>query len=190
MKAFRFNARGARRGRALSFLLRLSSIATVFVGVACGGVHTADGPRVPADVSIASPAPSASAGRSADAPSLPPTRTQECNALVEKVNAAGQAVKNSGGSNKGHVMQDMADAIEAARADIAAIGLEDTRLARYKGEYIQMLDDISAGAKRMQVASDRHDQPAMQVALKQIQTASEDEKRIVGALNTYCETGK
>ena len=176
----------------LSFFLRLSLIATaVLVSVACGGAPTPDALSAPAVARDAPPAPPASAtpSASAGATASQPTRIQQCNALVEKVNAAGQAVHTSGGSNKNHVMQDMADAIDAARADIAAVGLQDTRLARYKDEYMKMLDDISAGARRMQVASDGHDQPAMQVALKQIHTASEDEKRIVDALNTYCKTG-
>lgn len=117
-------------------------------------------------------------------------RIQQCNKLIEKVNAAGTAVSKAGGGGKGNEMGDMAKSIDAAKADITTVQLEDAKLKGYQADYVKMLDKISTAAKSMQAASGKNDMAAMQSSLKDIQSASEDEKTIVGNINTYCTTGK
>jgi hypothetical protein len=117
-------------------------------------------------------------------------RIQQCNKLIEKVNAAGEATKKAGGGGKGNEMGDMAKSIDAAKADITAVQLEDAKLKGYQTDYVKMLDKISTAAKAMQAASAKPDQAAMQASLKDIQAASADEQTIVTNINTYCTTGK
>ena len=117
-------------------------------------------------------------------------RIQQCNKLIEKVNAAGTAVSKAGGGGKGNEMGDMAKSIDAAKTEITSVQLEDAKLKGFQSDYVKMLDKISAAAKSMQAASGKNDMPAMQASLKDIQSASEDEKKIVTEINTYCTTGK
>ena len=117
-------------------------------------------------------------------------RIQQCNKLIEKVNAAGTAVSKAGGGGKGNEMGDMAKSIDAAKTEIQGVQLEDAKLKGFQGDYVKMLDKISAAAKSMQAASGKNDMAAMQASLKDIQSASEDEKTIVTNINTYCTTGK
>src|SRR5579883_2330655 len=67
-------------------------------------------------------------------------RVQQCNKLIEKVNAAGTAVSKAGSGSKGNEMGDMAKSIDAAKADIAAVQLEDAKLKGFQADYIKMLD--------------------------------------------------
>jgi hypothetical protein len=117
-------------------------------------------------------------------------RIQQCNKLIEKVNAAGSAVSKAGSGGKGNEMGDMAKSIDTAKAEITAVQLEDAKLKGFQADYVKMLDKISTAAKGMQGASAKNDMATMQASLKEIQAASEDEKTIVTNINTYCTTGK
>ena len=117
------------------------------------------------------------------------SRVQQCNKLIEKVNAAGTAVgkAGAGAGAKGNEMGDMAKSIDDAKTEIANVQLEDAKLKTFQQDYIKMLDKISTSAKAMQAASAKSDVAALQSGLKDIQTASGEETGIVNDLNNYCQ---
>src|SRR5271154_6933598 len=60
-------------------------------------------------------------------------KIQQCNKLIEKVNAASAAVsKSNGGAGKASDMDAMAKALDQAKTDITAVQLEDSKLKGYQ----------------------------------------------------------
>ena len=114
-------------------------------------------------------------------------KIQQCNKLIEKVNAASAAVsKSNGGAGKASDMDAMAKALDQAKSDITAVQLEDAKLKGYQQDYSKMLDKVSTSAKAISAASAKSDATALQAAMKDIQAATAEETTIVNNINTYC----
>jgi acyl-coenzyme A synthetase/AMP-(fatty) acid ligase len=114
-------------------------------------------------------------------------KIQQCNKLIEKVNAASAAVsKSNGGAGKASDMDAMAKALDQAKTDITTVQLEDAKLKGYQQDYSKMLDKVSTSAKAISAASAKNDAPGLQAAMKDIQAATAEETTIVNNINTYC----
>jgi predicted Zn-dependent peptidase len=114
-------------------------------------------------------------------------KIQQCNKLIEKVNAASAAVsKSNGGAGKASDMDAMAKALDQAKTDITTVQLEDAKLKGYQQDYSKMLDKVSTSAKAISAASAKNDATGLQAAMKDIQAATAEETTIVNNINTYC----
>jgi hypothetical protein len=117
----------------------------------------------------------------------------ECNKLIEKANAAmttaNNAQKKLDGKDDGKEMGDMATQLDAAKTDIQGVQLTDTTLKGFQTQYVSTLDRMSTAAKSMQAAGDKQDLAGMSAGLKDLQSAADDNSKLVDNINKYCTGG-
>ena len=118
------------------------------------------------------------------------SKIAECNKLIEKANAAmttaNNAQKKIDGKDDGKEMGDMATQLDAAKADIQSVQLTDATLKGYQAQYVSTLDKMSTAAKAMQAAGDKQDIAGMTAGLKDLQSAADDNSKLVDNINKYC----
>jgi hypothetical protein len=114
----------------------------------------------------------------------------ECNKLIEKANSAmttaNNAQKKIDGKDDGKEMGDMAKELDTAKADIQSVQLTDTTLKGFQTQYVSTLDRMSTAAKSMQAAGDKQDVAGMTAGLKDLQSAADDNSKLVDNINKYC----
>jgi hypothetical protein len=117
-------------------------------------------------------------------------RIAECNKLIERANAtmtsADEAQKKMQGKEDKQALVQMSMQLDKAKTDIQGVSLTDTTLVHFRDQYAASLDHMSAAAKSMEDAVDKDDAQGASSAIKDMQTAADDNAKVVDGLNKYC----
>lgn len=114
-------------------------------------------------------------------------RVGQCNTLIGKVDAARAQVGHAT-AGASHDIDAMARSVSSAEAEVQRTRLEDAKLRGYQADYVETLGRISNAVERVQEASGK-DVAGMEADLRDMRSATRDEKRIVSEIETYCKTG-
>lgn len=120
-------------------------------------------------------------------------RTKECNAFIDKVNAALKEIEKrpaAAQADEGAAvseMRELAKLYEQLAKDITALAVTNEELAKHATEYQQMATKAAATARQVADAFEANDVEKATVAQKQFDAIVKQEDQLVSSINGLCQ---
>jgi len=115
-------------------------------------------------------------------------KTQECNALIEKINSAQQEAEKVTSSSEPSAadMKKFADLLDKLATDIKGMDISTEELKGYANEYGEMASKTGLAARKVAEALETKDLEKANAAQKEFQGISGKEDALVDKINTFC----
>jgi hypothetical protein len=121
-------------------------------------------------------------------------KVNECNALVQVINAGVQSLEKSpkadGDANSTADLKAMAEAMDKVAADAARVELTLPELKKFSTDYQAMVKEVSKAARDMAAATDSKDKDAVgkvAAATAAMEKAVKQEDPLVDGINKFCQ---
>lgn len=118
-------------------------------------------------------------------------KAQECNAVIEKINAAQQEaekMKPSAETAPGDVKK-VADLFDKLSKDLGAMDISNKELKGFVTEYQGMSSKAAAAARKLAEAVEAKDLAKIQAATTEMNAATGPEDQLVQKINGFCSGG-
>jgi septal ring factor EnvC (AmiA/AmiB activator) len=118
-------------------------------------------------------------------------KVTECNAVIEKINAAQQEaekLKPSAETTPQDVKK-VAELFEKLSTDLRAMELSTAELKGFVTEYQGMSDKAAAAARKLAAAVEQKDLAKVEAATKDMNAATAPEDALVQKINGFCSGG-
>lgn len=118
-------------------------------------------------------------------------KVSQCNKLIKVANeavSAVQTVTQNASPDNVDAMNNIAEAADKAKADMAGLQLGDEKLKALQTRFVSMYTDTSQATRELVAAAGSKDAAAAQKAFDALKTATDQEGPLVNEVNTYCTT--
>lgn len=118
------------------------------------------------------------------------SKLAQCNRLSQVVNgtvAEVQAVVQANSQPNDKAFSAVADRFEQGKAAVSAVEISDAQLNDYKGQLLNLYDQIIAAARKVSTALQQENFDAARAAHQEFLTAANQESPLVDQVNTYCQ---
>jgi hypothetical protein len=118
------------------------------------------------------------------------TKNAQCDRIIDIANeavTAAQSANSDEGEDQLQALLTAAESIDEAANKMANLSLSDGALNGYRQGFITMYRQTSLMTRRFVDAFATEDQEQIFAALNDLQTATQDEDRLVTDLNNYCD---
>ncbi len=121
------------------------------------------------------------------------TRTKECGAFIDKVNAALKVIEqhtNTTGKDDARAVADMkklGELYETLAKDVSALEITTPDLKTHAVEYQGMATKAAAAARQVAEAIEKKDQPKADTARAEFDKIVKQEDELVGKINGLCQ---
>jgi chromosome segregation ATPase len=115
-------------------------------------------------------------------------KVEQCNALIDKINAAQQAAQqlDSAGEASTEELKKLAGILEQLSKDIQGMQLENGQLRQHANEYQKMVVEMAAASRKLIAAVDAEDAAKASSAKAQMDAVSAQEDALVARINAFC----